>query len=153
MCGSRHRRKRKCTLDELGGYSRPCQGLKGGPAAGGHHATKVKEEGYGLIQSARDPCVHSNVRERMWTMRHIDDYVIVVLLPRCAKLTEDMGHTMLLRDVQFLEPRQATGEISGLDAGTDNQWIQVDDQSTVDRRHCARLWGWQTRQGSVPRLV
>ena len=66
-------------------------GLKGGPAAWGHHATKVKEERYGLIQSARDPCVHSNVRERMWTAK-------------VSELTEDMGHTMLLRDVQFLEP-------------------------------------------------
>ena len=33
--------------------------LQGGPAAWGHHATRVKEERYGLIQSARDPCVHS----------------------------------------------------------------------------------------------
>ena len=79
-------------------------GLKGGPAAWGHHATKVKEERYGLIQSARDPCVHSNVRERMWTMRHMDDYVIVGPPAKVSELTEDMGHTMLLRDVQFLEP-------------------------------------------------
>ena len=57
-------------------------GLNGGPAAWGHYATRVKEERYGLIQSARDPCVHSNVRERMWTMRHMDDYVVVVLIPR-----------------------------------------------------------------------
>ena len=40
-------------------------------------ATKVKEERYGLVQSAGDPCVHSDVRERMWTMRHMDDCVIV----------------------------------------------------------------------------
>ena len=79
-------------------------GLKGGPAAWGHHATRVKEERYGLIRSARDPCVHSNVRERMWTMRHMDDYVIVGPPAKVSELTEDMGHTMLLRDVQFLEP-------------------------------------------------
>ena len=55
-------------------------GLKGGPAAWCHHATKVKEGLCGLVQSARDPCVHSNVRERcgpcvtwtttwMWALR------------------------------------------------------------------------------------
>ena len=52
-------------------------GLKGGPAAWGHHAKRVKEERYGLVQSARDLCVHSNVRERTWTTRHTDDHVIV----------------------------------------------------------------------------
>ena len=36
--------------------------------------------------------------------------------------------------------RQAAGEISGLDAGTDRQSIQVDNQSTFDRRHCAKFW-------------
>ena len=55
-------------------------GLKGGAAAWCYHATKVKEELCGLIQSARDPCVHSNVRKRcgpcvtwtttwMWALR------------------------------------------------------------------------------------
>ena len=77
-------------------------GLKGGPAAWGHHAPKVKEKLYGLTPSARDPCVHSNVRERLWTMRHMDVYVIVDA--KVKELTEDVGHTMLLRDVQFLEP-------------------------------------------------
>ena len=79
-------------------------GLKGGPAAWSHHATKVKEQRYGLVQSARDPCVHSNVRERMWTMRHMDDYVIVGPQTKLRELTEDMGNTMLLLDVQALEP-------------------------------------------------
>ena len=71
-------------------------GLKGGPAAWGHHATKVKE----LVQSARDPCVHINVRERMWTMRHMDDYVTVG--PQ-TKVRNGRHGTMLLRDVQVLE--------------------------------------------------
>ena len=52
-------------------------GLKGGPAAWRHHATKVKEELHGLTPSARDPCVHSNVREHLWAMRHMDGYVVV----------------------------------------------------------------------------
>ena len=85
-------------------------GLKGGPAAWSHHATSVKEERCGLIQSARDPCVHSNVRERMWTMRHMDDYVVVGPHAKVSELTEDMGPGT----------RQAAGEISGLDAGTVN---------------------------------
>ena len=105
---------------------------EGGPAAWCHHATKVKEERYGLIQSARDPCVHSNVRERMWTMRHMDDYVVVGPPAKVSELTEDVG--------QVPGTRHAAGEISGLDAGTDSQWNQVDDRSTVDRGHCARLW-------------
>ena len=56
------------------------------------------------VQSARDPCVHSNVRERMWTMRHMDDYVTVGPQTKVGELTEDMGHTMLVRYVQVLEP-------------------------------------------------
>ena len=47
-------------------------GLKGVRAAWGHHGTSVNEKRCGLVQSPRDPCVHSNVRERMWTMRHMD---------------------------------------------------------------------------------
>ena len=37
-------------------------------------------------------------------MRHMDDYVVVGPHTKVSELTEDMGHTMLLRDVQFLEP-------------------------------------------------
>ena len=40
----------------------------------------------------------------MWTMRHMDDYVIVGPQTKVRELTEDVGHTMLLRDVQVLEP-------------------------------------------------
>ena len=84
-------------------------GLKGGPAAWGHHATRVKEKRYRLIQSARDPYLHSNVRERVWTMRHMDDYVVVGPRTKVKELTEDIGHTTLLRDdVQFLEREEHT---------------------------------------------
>ena len=74
------------------------------PVGASSHATKVKEELYGLVQRTRDPCVHSNVCERMWTMRHMDDNVVVGPPAKVKELSEDMGHTMLLKNVQNLEP-------------------------------------------------
>ena len=65
----------------------------------------ARDEGQGRAprsgSEARDPCVHSHVRERVCTMRHMDDYVIVGPVDKAMVLTEDMGRTMLLRDVQF----------------------------------------------------
>ena len=110
-------------------------GLKGGPAAWGHHATKVKEERYGLIQSARDPCVHRDVRERMWTMRHMDDYVIVGPPAKVSEVTEDMeGHTMLLRDVQFLEPGKPPVKFLGwmLERTVNGFKLMINPQPTED---------------------
>ena len=76
-------------------------GLKGRPPSWG----SPRDEGQGRAprsgSEARDPCVHSHVRERVCTMRHMDDYVIVGPLDKAMELTEDMGRTMLLRDVQF----------------------------------------------------
>ena len=67
----------------------------------------ARDEGQGRAprsgSEARDPCVHSHVREGVCTMRHMDDFAIVGPLDKAMELTEEMGHTMLLRDVQFLE--------------------------------------------------
>ena len=46
-------------------------------------------------------------------MRHMDDYVVVGPHTKVSELTEDMGHTMLLRDVQFLEPGTPPVESQG----------------------------------------
>ena len=42
------------------------------------------------------------------------DYVIVGSLAKVKELTEDMGRTMLLRDVQFLEPGKPPVKFLGL---------------------------------------
>jgi hypothetical protein len=81
-------------------------GLKGGPAAWGAHATKTKLELYNLTPSVHDPCVHSNPKEKVWALRHMDDYLCVGPYEKVKNLTDDMGHTLLLRDVLFLEVGQ-----------------------------------------------
>ena len=50
-----------------------------------------------------DSCAHSNVKGRVWVLRHMDDYLIAGPLSKLEHLTEDMAVTMLLRGVQFLE--------------------------------------------------
>ena len=81
-------------------------GLKGGPAAWGVHATKTKQELYNFQPSEIDPCVHSSPKEKLWTMRHMDDCLLVGPQSPLADLTESMKDTMLLRDIQFLEVGQ-----------------------------------------------
>eukprot|EP00975_Prorocentrum_lima_P023607 4968872-Prorocentrum_lima.AAC.1 len=78
-------------------------GLKGGPAAWGAYATEVKEQLYGLTPSIHDQCVHSNVKEKLWLMRHMDDYLVIGPQAKVKEITDDMAKTMLLRDVRFLE--------------------------------------------------
>ena len=78
--------------------------LKGGPAAWGHHAMKVKEELYGLVQSARDLRVYTAMCvSACGPCVTLVDYVVVGPPVKVKELTEDMEHTMLQRDVQFLE--------------------------------------------------
>ena len=47
----------------------------------------------------------------------MDGYVVVVPSAKVTEWTEDMGHTMLLREMEFFEPKQAAREDSGLDVG------------------------------------
>ena len=49
----------------------------------------------------------------MWTMRHMDVYVVVGPQAKVKELTEDMGHTMLLRDVQVSEPGKSPVKFLG----------------------------------------
>ena len=107
-------------------------GLKAVPAARSGDATRVKEELYRLVPSARDPRVRSNVREHLWTMRHMDDYVIVGPLAKVKKLTEDMERIMLLRDVQFLELGKPPVKFLGWMLERSVGWLQVGDQSAAD---------------------
>ena len=46
-------------------------------------------------------------------MRHMDDCVIVGPQTKVRELTEDMGNTMLLRDVQVLEPGKPPAKFVG----------------------------------------
>ena len=78
-------------------------GLKGGPSAWGTHATQKKHELYGLAPSTWDPCVHAAPQQKLWTLRHMDDYLFVGDRPRLQELTSSMASTMLLGGVQFLE--------------------------------------------------
>ena len=94
------------------------------------------------VQSARDPCVHSNVRERMWTMRHMDDYVTVGPQTKVGELTEDMGHTMLVRYVQVLEPGKPPVKFLGwmLERTVDGFRLMINPQLTglaSSTRKCA----------------
>ena len=43
----------------------------------------------------------------------MDDYVVVGPHAKVSELTEDMGYTMLLRDVQFLEPGKPSVKLLG----------------------------------------
>ena len=105
-------------------------GLKGGPAAWGHHATKVKEERYGLIQSARDPCVHSNVRERMWTMRHMDDYVIVGPPAKVSEMTEGWMLERTINGFRLQDPGLANSTRKCATAGVKDRVV---DETPMER--------------------
>ena len=78
-------------------------GVKGGPSAWGHHATEQKRRLYNLKPSAWDPCVHANPQKKLWTMRHMDDYLMIGEHAALRELTTDMANTILLRDIRFLE--------------------------------------------------
>ena len=79
-------------------------------------------------------------------MRHMDDYEVVGPHTKVRELTEDMGHTTLLRDAQFLGPGKPPVKFLG--------WML---ERTVNgfrlMRTLCKTLGWQTRQGSVLLLV
>ena len=80
--------------------------------------------------------MHSNMREHLWTMRHIDDFVIV-------------GRTMLLRDVQFLEPGKPPVKflVWVLERTVDGSRLGINPQLTED---IVRIRWRQARGRSVP---
>ena len=78
-------------------------GLKGGPLAWTNYATETTKELYDLVPSEIDPCVYSNKKNKVWALRHMDDYLFVGPRRHLEHLTEDMATTMLLRGVQFVD--------------------------------------------------
>ena len=71
---------------------------------------------YNLTPSARDPCVHSNVRERLWTVRHMDDHVIVGPPGQSEEVDRGHGPHHALERRTVPEAGHAASEVSGLDA-------------------------------------
>ncbi len=63
--------------ETLAGYARrllkTLPGLRDGPSAWTRYAANVKEELYGLKPSEIDPCMDSNLKDRVWALRRMDD--------------------------------------------------------------------------------
>ena len=67
-------------------------------------------------------------------MRHMDDYVVVGPHAKVSELTEDVGHTKLLRDVQFLEPGKPPVKFLGwmLERTVNGFKLMINPQLTED---------------------
>ena len=80
----------------------------------------------------------------------MDDCVIVGPLAKVKKLTEDLGRTMLLRDVQFLEPGRPSVKFLGsmVERTVDGFRLMIDPQLIED---IVEYSGRQARYGVPPR--
>jgi len=90
-------------------------GLKGSPAAWSEHVNAILTQDHGLTQSQAEPCVYGAPKDRLWTLRHMDDFCTIGPPHRVRHFMESTGGTLSMSGVTYLDDLGAKARFLGID--------------------------------------